>query len=63
MKPTDFVNFGTGIVNFEENYKKLNELGYIRYAIVENEGQIGEKFTSIKSDLNVMKETIQGLVK
>jgi len=63
VKPTDFVNFGTGIVNFEENYKKLNELGYIRYAIVENEGQIGEKFTSIKSDLNVMKETIQGLVK
>ncbi|TWE08491.1 sugar phosphate isomerase/epimerase [Neobacillus bataviensis] len=63
VKPTDFVNLGTGIVNFEENYKKLNELGYIRYAIVENEGQIGDKFTSIKSDLNVMKETIQGLVK
>ncbi|MEH7418563.1 sugar phosphate isomerase/epimerase [Neobacillus drentensis] len=63
VKPTDFVNLGTGIVNFEETYKKLSELGFIRYAIVENEGQIVDKFTSIKSDLNVMEETIHGLVK
>ncbi|MEH7121159.1 sugar phosphate isomerase/epimerase [Neobacillus vireti] len=60
VKSTDFVNLGAGIVNFEETYKKLNELGYIRYAIVENEGQIGDKFTNIKNDLNVMEQTIQG---
>ena len=63
VKPTDFVNLGTGIVNFEETYKKLNDLGHIRYAIVENEGQIGNKFSSIQSDLNVIEQTIQGLVK
>ncbi|MED4228282.1 sugar phosphate isomerase/epimerase [Neobacillus cucumis] len=61
VKPTDFVNLGTGIVNFGETYKKLNELGHIRYAIVENEGQIGDKFTSIASDLNVINQTIQKL--
>ncbi|MEH7418051.1 sugar phosphate isomerase/epimerase [Neobacillus drentensis] len=63
VKPNDFVNLGTGIVNFQETYQKLNELRYIRYAIVENEGQLGNKFTSIAEDLKVMEKYVQGLIK
>lgn len=63
VKPTDFVNLGTGIVNFQETYQKLNELGSIRYAIVENEGQAGNKFTSIASDLQVMENNVIGYIK
>jgi sugar phosphate isomerase/epimerase len=61
VKPNDFVNLGTGIVNFQDTYQKLRQLGYIRYAIVENEGQLGNKFTSIESDLKVMEKYVQGL--
>ena len=63
VKPTDFVNLATGIMNFEETYQKLNELEIVRYAIVENEGQQGNKFTSIASDLKVMEKYLQGLIK
>jgi sugar phosphate isomerase/epimerase len=63
VKPNDFVNLGTGIVNFESTYKKLNERGIVSYAIVENEGQQGNKFTSIASDLIVMEQYVQGLIK
>jgi sugar phosphate isomerase/epimerase len=58
VKPTDFVNLGTGIVNFEETYNKLNNMGIVRYAIVENEGQQGNKFTSIASDLKIMENYV-----
>ncbi|NHC42498.1 sugar phosphate isomerase/epimerase [Bacillus sp. MM2020_1] len=58
VKPNDFVNLGTGIVNFQETYQKLHQLGSIRYAIVENEGQLGNKFTSIESDLKVMEKYV-----
>ena len=58
VKPNDFVNLGTGIVNFQESYQKLHQLGNIRYAIVENEGQLGNKFTSIESDLKVMEKFV-----
>lgn len=60
VKPNDFVNLGTGMVNFQETYQKLNDLGFIRYAIVENEGQLGNKFTSIESDLKVMEKNVEG---
>ncbi|TWE09145.1 sugar phosphate isomerase/epimerase [Neobacillus bataviensis] len=63
VKPNDFVNLGTGIVHFQETYQTLNELGYIRYAIVENEGQLGNKFTSIADDLKVMENYVQGFIK
>lgn len=58
VKPTDFVNLGTGIVNFDETYNKLNNMGTVRYAIVENEGQQGNKFTSIASDLKIMENYV-----
>lgn len=61
VKPNDFVNLGTGIVNFQETYQKLHQLGYVRYAIVENEGQLGNKFTSIANDLKIMEKYVQGL--
>lgn len=61
VKPNDFVNLGTGIVNFQETYQKLHQLGYVRYAIVENEGQLGNKFTSISNDLKIMEKYVQGL--
>jgi hypothetical protein len=50
-------------MNFEETYQKLNKMGIVRYAIVENEGQQGNKFTSIASDLKVMEKYLQGLIK
>jgi sugar phosphate isomerase/epimerase len=61
VKPNDFVNLGTGIVNFQDTYQKLHELGHITYAIVENEGQLGNKFTSIANDLKVMEKYVLGL--
>ncbi|WP_419888183.1 sugar phosphate isomerase/epimerase family protein [Neobacillus niacini] len=61
VKPNDFVNLGTGIFNFQETYQKLQEMGNVRYAIVENEGQIGNKFTSIANDLKVMEKYVQAL--
>lgn len=63
VKPNDFVNLGTGLVNFQETYQKLQQLGHIRYAIVENEGQLVDKFSSIESDLKVMEKYVQGLIK
>jgi hypothetical protein len=36
-------------------------LGFVRYAIVENEGQLGNKFPSIANDLKVMEKYVQGL--
>ncbi len=63
VQPTDFVNLGTGIVDFESTYQKINELGTVRYAIVENEGIVGNKFESISSDLNVMEKYVQGFIK
>ncbi|MEH7083579.1 sugar phosphate isomerase/epimerase [Neobacillus drentensis] len=63
VKPTDFVNLGTGIVNFQETYQKIHQLGYIRYAIVENEGQLGNKFSSIENDLKVMEKYVLGHIK
>jgi sugar phosphate isomerase/epimerase len=61
VKPNDFVNLGTGIVNFQETYQKLHQLGFVRYAIVENEGQLGNKFTSIANDLKIMEKYVQGI--
>jgi sugar phosphate isomerase/epimerase len=63
VKPEDFVNLGTGIVDFETTYQKIKELGTVRYAIVENEGTQGDKFESLASDLNVMEEHVQGHIK
>lgn len=63
VKPNDFVNLGTGTVNFEATYQKLNELGNVRYAVIENEGQLGDKLTSIASDLKVMEKIVKGLIK
>lgn len=63
VKPEDFVNLGTGIVDFEETYQKIKELGTIRYAIVENEGPLGNKFESLASDLKVMEKHVQGYIK
>ncbi|MDR4946756.1 hypothetical protein [Neobacillus cucumis] len=40
VKPTDFVNLGTGIVNFGETYKKLNELGHIRTQLWKMKGRL-----------------------
>lgn len=56
VKPDDFVNLGEGIVDFGKTYQKLKEMGFVRYAIVENEGQQGDKITSVESDLNLMKK-------
>jgi sugar phosphate isomerase/epimerase len=56
VTPNDFVNLGTGIVNFHETYQKIHQLGHVRYAIVENEGQKGNKFTSIECDLKVIEK-------
>jgi len=63
VQPTDFVNLGTGIVDFESSYQKIHDLGTIRYAIVENEGTIGNKFESIASDLKVMEKYVQEFTK
>ncbi|WHY69057.1 hypothetical protein [Neobacillus sp. SuZ13] len=63
VKPTDFVNLGNGLVNFQETYQKLHRLGYIRYAIVENEGHLEDKFSSIENDLKVMEKYVLGLKK
>lgn len=63
VQPTDFVNLGTGIVDFESTYQKIQELGTVRYAIVENEGTIGNKFESIASDLKVMETYVSEFTK
>lgn len=62
VKPTDFVNLGTGIVDFDTTYQKINEMGIVKYAIVENEGSVGNKLTSIASDLSVMEKYVQGYI-
>jgi sugar phosphate isomerase/epimerase len=62
VKPTDFVNLGTGIVDFDKTYQKINEMGIVKYAIVENEGSVGNKLTSIASDLDVMEKYVQGYI-
>jgi sugar phosphate isomerase/epimerase len=62
VKPTDFVNLGTGIVDFDTTYQKINEMGIVKYAIVENEGSVGNKLTSIASDLDVMEKYVQGYI-
>jgi sugar phosphate isomerase/epimerase len=63
VKPEDFVNLGTGVVDFENTYQKIKELGTVRYAIVENEGTQGNKFDSLESDLKIMEKHVPGVIK
>lgn len=53
--PEDHADLGSGTFDFEGTYKRIKEMGCIRYAIVENEGNSQDKLRSIASDLQVLK--------
>jgi sugar phosphate isomerase/epimerase len=59
-KPGDFTDLGEGGFNFDAFYSRVKELGHVRYALVENEGQTldGDKFKSIARDLMLMQRHI-----
>ncbi|WP_261302799.1 sugar phosphate isomerase/epimerase family protein [Paenibacillus andongensis] len=54
----DFVDLGTGVIDFKATYDKIKEMGTIQYAFIENEGISDDKFTSIENDLKVLQKVI-----
>ncbi|OPH47924.1 hypothetical protein BC351_39220 [Paenibacillus ferrarius] len=54
----DFVDLGTGSIDFKATYDKIKELGTIQYAFIENEGISDDKFTSIANDLKVLQKFV-----
>lgn len=54
----DFVDLGTGVIDFKATYDKIKEMGTIQYAFVENEGTSDDKFTSIENDLKVLQKYV-----
>ncbi|TXK85998.1 TIM barrel protein [Paenibacillus sp. N3.4] len=54
----DFVDLGTGVIDFKATYEKIKELGTIQYAFVENEGISEDKFKSIENDLKFLQKYI-----
>ncbi|KQX56819.1 sugar phosphate isomerase/epimerase family protein [Paenibacillus sp. Root444D2] len=54
----DFVDLGTGAIDFKATYDKIKEMGTIQYAFVENEGISDDKFTSIENDLKVLQKYV-----
>lgn len=54
----DFVDLGTGVIDFKATYDKIKEMGTIQYAFVENEGISDDKFTSIANDLKVLQKYV-----
>ncbi|MFD1675229.1 sugar phosphate isomerase/epimerase family protein [Alicyclobacillus fodiniaquatilis] len=58
FKPGDFVDFGEGIVDFAALYAKLKEMGYVRYAIVENESHQEDKIGCIARDLKFIQQYV-----
>lgn len=54
----DFVDLGTGSVDFKATYDKIKEMGTIQYAFIENEGISDDKFTSIENDLKLLQKYV-----
>ncbi|REE85164.1 sugar phosphate isomerase/epimerase [Paenibacillus taihuensis] len=57
--PSDFVDLGTGAFDLKGTYASIQEMGHIRYALVENEGESADKLQSVRSDLQVLKQYLQ----
>ncbi|MFD1957306.1 sugar phosphate isomerase/epimerase family protein [Paenibacillus thailandensis] len=53
--PADFVDLGTGTFDFASVYKRINEMGSVKYALVENEGRSSDKIESVRNDLKVLQ--------
>jgi Sugar phosphate isomerases/epimerases len=58
VKPGDFVDLGEGIFNFATVYRRIKEMGYVKYAFAENESINIDRFKSIENDFNIMKKYI-----
>ncbi|MBD2866945.1 sugar phosphate isomerase/epimerase family protein [Paenibacillus arenilitoris] len=56
VKGSDFVDLGTGRFDFKSTYARIHEMGHVRYALVENEGESSDKFESIRNDLSVLRQ-------
>ncbi|KRE50091.1 sugar phosphate isomerase/epimerase family protein [Paenibacillus sp. Soil724D2] len=54
----DFVDLGTGVIDFKATYDKIKEMGTIQYAFIENEGISDDKFTSIENDLKLLQRYV-----
>jgi sugar phosphate isomerase/epimerase len=54
----DFVDLGTGVIDFKTTYDKIKEMGTIQYAFIENEGISDDKFTSIENDLKLLQRYV-----
>ncbi|MGO4269776.1 sugar phosphate isomerase/epimerase family protein [Paenibacillus sp. TAF58] len=54
----DFVDLGTGVIDFKATYDKIKEMGNIQYAFIENEGISDDKFTSIENDLKALQKYV-----
>lgn len=58
VKPGDFVDLGEGIFDFTAVYKRIKEMGYVKYAFAENESINTDRFKSSENDFNVLKKYI-----
>ncbi|KRF10238.1 hypothetical protein ASG89_01510 [Paenibacillus sp. Soil766] len=54
----DFVDLGTGVIDFKGTYDKLKEMGTIKYTFIENEGISDDKFRSIANDLKILQKVV-----
>ncbi|MHA7965999.1 sugar phosphate isomerase/epimerase family protein [Paenibacillus sp. CAU 1782] len=54
--PSDFVDLGTGAFDFAHVYGRIKELGHVKYALVENEGDSADKLASVRNDLAYLRK-------
>ncbi|WP_261304972.1 sugar phosphate isomerase/epimerase family protein [Paenibacillus andongensis] len=57
-KPDMFVDLGAGSFDFERVYGKIQELGYVKYTIVESDGDREDKYRSLENDLKLLKQYV-----
>jgi sugar phosphate isomerase/epimerase len=58
IKQGDFVDLGTGVVDFKATYDQIKAMGFVKYAFIENEGISDDKLKSIESDLKVLQKYV-----
>ncbi|WP_284646511.1 sugar phosphate isomerase/epimerase family protein [Paenibacillus silviterrae] len=56
--PEDYADLGSGAYDLASLFTFIKEMGHTRYAIVENIGASSDKFNSLASDLDIVRQYI-----
>ncbi|WP_436243795.1 hypothetical protein [Paenibacillus sp. LjRoot56] len=57
-KPDMFVDLGEGSFDFKSVYSKIQELGHVKYTIVESDGERKDKYKSLENELKLLEQYV-----